>query len=510
MVTDADRGRKAGSVTIPAPTLGLNTRDAWAGMDPRYAVSMVNMIPTPSSVELRKGFALQSRITNSATGQDLNVFQGFVKYGPDGLWIKGTRTSATFVELLEDVFSGTEVTSFDAYSGLGTAYVNFTNPAGSFLIVVGQEYWTYNGAAWTDNSASVTGRPTTLGDVTAHRGRLWFTGLNTTDAYYLPVNALTGALVKFPLGPLMTSGGSLYYVTTWTVDGGEGGADDRIIFVTSAGQVIVYAGTDPSSQSTWALVGVYNLSEPVGRPLRFGPDVLLPMRDGLYSMTEILRGNTGSEYAISSAIRKDWQALNQEGIFYPSKVTSVYSSKFNVVMFNFVTSNAASTGNQTSVQLVMNTLTKGWTKFTGLDAYVIGEASGDIYFANVTGGGASNVYKWGTATDDNGSPITGYCSQAYNYLGSPGSLKVVTGMLPSFTVTGTHTVGFALDADFQQAVTTSTSPTNDQSYAAGSYRQMVHYPTAGDALSIFCEVSSSASGFNWYNTGLLAMVGGVV
>jgi hypothetical protein len=60
---------------------------------------------------------------------------------------------------------------------------------------------------------------------------------------------------------------------TWTVDGGDG-PDDRAVFVTSEGEVIVYQGTNPSSATTWAKIGSYYIGKPLGRRCleKFGGD----------------------------------------------------------------------------------------------------------------------------------------------------------------------------------------------------------------------------------------------
>ena len=513
MVTDADRGRKAASVSLPAPTLGLNTRDAWAAMDPRYSVAMVNVIPTPSSVDLRKGYSKVGEVINSVSTKT-NVVQGLIRYSDSSVWVVASLTFPSAGTVVEEVSSVTRL-EFNPVGG-PTSYVQFSNSAGNFVAVVfanadaTHNYYTYDGTTWTARTATTTGA-SAFQTVSSYRNRLWFTKATGTSAFYLPTAAITGTPIEFPLGGLMSKGGTISHIGTWTMDGGEGGSDDYIVFVTSNGQAIVYAGTDPSSQSTWSLVGVYDISPPVGRPLRYGADLLLPLRDGLFSMAEILRGNTATEFSVSSAIRKDWQTLTAISNVVYSKLTSAYSSKFNVLAFNFMTSSFAVTGAQSSVWLVMDTRTKGWTRFTGLDAYAIDVMGGDIYFANyLTASTTVALYKWGTATDDNGAAITGYCQQAYSTLGAPGTQKLVTALKPSFTVTGTHTVGFAVDVDYRQAITTSTSPTNDRSYAAGSYAPVLHYPTIGEALSVFCEASSSASGFSWYSTGLLTMAGGFV
>jgi hypothetical protein len=498
-----NRQQTAVTVTLPAPTLGLNSRDAWADMDPRFATAMVNLFPTPSSVQLRKGYAISSTVTSG--GVPMERFVGFVKYGDETLFGAWFSNPGVVINLLESL-AGTEVTSFSS----GKAFAQLANGAGTFVVVAGSEYWTFDGTTWTDNTASLVANTR---DVVTFRNRLWFAKTTGLSAWYLPTSAITGTLVEFPLGGVARRGGQLSYIGTWTLDGGVGGMDDRIVFITSNGEAIVYEGIDPASPTTFSLVGVFDVSKPVAPPLKYGTDLLLVCDDGLYSMTEIISGNTGTEYAVSSQIRADWQeavaASSPSFGVNTARVTVAYSAKLNVIVANIPTPPITSLGPQTSIWFVMNTITKAWTKFTGLDAWAVCEFQGDIYFATIAGS-VSFIGKWGTATDDNGSAITGYARQAYSNLGLPGVLKQVTGILPSFTVTGSHTVGTLIERDFRSELTTSSTPTNERAYATGSYRPMLFYPVVGENLAPFFEASSSASNLKWYSTTLLFNRAGIV
>ncbi len=487
---------RATPATIPAPVGGLNTRDALANMNPLDAVSMVNLFPTPTSVDLRKGISLQATLTTGGGATLTNRVNGFVRYGDQSLW--AVANTVTPSGLVEDVVAGTELT-FSPLSTNIPDYAQFANTGGVYVAAVFRNsdathnYYTYDGTNWVARTATTTGAAD-FRTVTAYRNRLWFTK-GTLSAFYLPTAAITGTPVEFSLGGVAWRGGTLSWISTWTLDGGVGGTDDLIVFVTSNGQAIVYQGTDPSNASTFGLIGVFDISKPVGKPLRYGTDLLLPLEDGLYSMAEILRGNTGSEYAVSAKIRSEWQALAAMGF---GGITMAYSAKLNCIMANFATTAFVVSGPMSSTQLVMNTISKAWTKFTGLNCYAIDSMQGDIYLGqvNVTTG---VVYKFGTALSDLGAAIVGYALQAYNYLAYP-MLKQATLLQPSFKVAGNHTVGFAIDPDFQQALTTSSTPTNEAVYGTGTYSPPLSYPVVGDALGVFCEVSSSVSAFSWYST----------
>jgi hypothetical protein len=382
-------GRKAQSITLPAPVGGWNTRDALAAMPPGDAQAIVNLFPSATSVDLRKGYDLQRTIVYS-TGPsvDVETAAGFVRYGETSLWAVG-KVEGLNRSVLEDVVAGTEVTWADSLSGM-TSYVQFANSGGNYVCAVfpnsgaTDTYYTYDGTTWVAQGGSVSGS-SSFRTIAAFQNRLWFTkGTTDLNAYYLATQAITGAPTAFQLGGYATKGGGLFGIGTWTLDGGVGGTDDLIVFVTTNGQAIVYQGTDPSSAASWRLVGVFDLSRPIGPPFKYGADLLVPCEDGLFSMAEVLRGNTGTEFAISDKVRTAWQAAAAGAAYSVSNVTSAYSPKFNMIVVNFPTSAFVVTGRQTSQWFVMNTITKAWTLFTGLDAWAVDVMAGDIYFANVT------------------------------------------------------------------------------------------------------------------------------
>ena len=81
---------------------------------------------------------------------------------------------------------------------------------------------------------------------------------NSTKVGYLPNSAISGAVTTFDLGQVMTRGGSVVAIASWTQDSKQN-VDEYITFITSKGQVIIYQGNDPSTAPTFQQTGVYNL-----------------------------------------------------------------------------------------------------------------------------------------------------------------------------------------------------------------------------------------------------------
>jgi hypothetical protein len=127
---------------------------------------------------------------------------------------------------------------------------------------------TANGTAVSVVGAFTGVNPATLTSVWEHKSRLWFIESGTLSAWYLPVDSRTGAAVEFPLQGVFHKGGVLTIGATWSVDSGSG-LDDLQVFITDQGEVAVYAGTDPSDATKWAVVGIYQIGRPMGRKAFF-------------------------------------------------------------------------------------------------------------------------------------------------------------------------------------------------------------------------------------------------
>ena len=87
-----------------------------------------------------------------------------------------------------------------------------------------------------------------------YRNRLFFIQGGTHECWCLPVNAVGGELIYIPLSGAAKRGGSLLFGASWSIDTGDG-IDDKCMFVTDQGEVLVFTGTDPTSFSELAAGG---------------------------------------------------------------------------------------------------------------------------------------------------------------------------------------------------------------------------------------------------------------
>ena len=324
---------------------------------------------------------------------------------------------------------------------------------GTFVITVtGATTFTYTMLSNPGGAASVVGTYTVIGitgvssstfvNVNLFKERLYFTENNTLKCWYLDVKSIGGPATALDFGSIARNGGFLQAMGTWTLDAGQG-ADDYAVFVTNMGEVIVYNGTDPTSATTWALKGVWQLGQTFTRRcfFKWSGDLLLLTQDGLVPLSSALQSS-----------RLDPRVNLTDKIYYAvSLAASNYYDNFGwqVNYFaseNMLILNIPITGG--TQQFVMHTITKSWANFTGINAICF-EVSGKegMYF-----GANGYVGKFYDGTSDDGNNITATSQQAYSYFETPGQLKRFTMVRPilqsSGGVPGVY-CGLSIDFDTQ-------------------------------------------------------------
>jgi len=322
---------------------------------------------------------------------------------------------------------------------------------GTFVITVtGASTFTYTMATAPSGDATVVGTYTTVGitgvnsntfvNVNLFKNRLYFTQKNTLACWYLPVDSIGGAASPLYFGSIARNGGFLQAMGTWTIDAGQG-ADDYAVFVTNMGEVIVYNGTDPSSATTWALKGVWQLGQTFARKcfFKWGGDLLLLTQDGLVPLASALQSS-----------RLDPRINLTDKIYYPiSQAATNFYANFGWQIQYFASENMLILSIPTNTgmeQYVMHTITKSWARFTGIQAYCW-EVSGDntMHF-----GGDGFVGNFYDASSDAGTNITAIVQQAYSYFDTPGQNKRFTMVRPILQSDGgTPSVLCGLSVDFQ-------------------------------------------------------------
>lgn len=446
--------KKMSSVSIPAPIGGWNARDVLGDMPPTDAVTLINMFPSTSTVMMRMGY---TRHVTGITGQ----VESLMAYSsPTAQKMFGAAGNSFY-----DVTS-TGAVGAAVVTGLTNArwqHVNISTSGGNFMYTVNgaDKPRLYDGSTWTTIDAAstpaITGVTTTnLIHVNLFKNRLWFVEKSTLKVWYLPTNAVGGAANALDFQSIARRGGYLVAMGTWTIDAGYG-VDDLAVFLTSEGEVIVYRGTDPSSASTWALVGVWQVGAPIGRRcfVKYAGDLLLICQDGVVPLSGLLQSSrTNPKVALTDKIQN---AVSDAAVSYSGNFgwQLFFYPKGNMLMLNV----PVAVGSQE--QYTMNTITKAWCQFQAMAANCWEILADEPYF-----GGNGYVGRAWNGFSDNSTNINAVAKQAFNYFGSKGLLKRWTLIKPVLLTNGSPSIYASLDIDFRDTTNASVLVNTPTTYAA--------------------------------------------
>ena len=181
----------------------------------------------------------------------------------------------------------------------------------------------------------------------------------------------------------MSKGGYINAIGTWTVDTKQS-VDEYLAFISSAGQVFVYQGTDPTSALyiwLWLVFTISALLLAVVVSCVFRAIYGLLRMDGVIPMTEMLAidRSDAPRVALTSMIMNAMnQAVqNYSGIFgwqfisYPRGTLAIL--------------NIPLVASQQAMQFVMNTITGAWCRFTQYRCAMLGTIQRLALF---------RVYRW--------------------------------------------------------------------------------------------------------------------
>lgn len=501
------------TASVPAPTGGLNARDALAAMPPEDAVIMDNWFPTPTSVNIRNGSA------NWATG-----LPGWVE---TVMHYSSPTAKKLFAASTTKIYEVTTpgAVGAAAVSGLANARFQFTNmgtAGGHFLVMVNgaDKLVGYNGTSWWkdgDGTHDITGFDTSTAiQLNLFKNRLWMVQQQSMLVWYLGVQSIAGAATSIDFSTIFNLGGYLVAMASWTIDN-IGGISDYAVFITSEGEFAVYQGTDPSSATTWSLVGVFRVGRPIGnRPfIKLGSDVLLVSADGVFPLSKaLLSDRTSIQDSISNKI-----------INLVNNDVQLYKGNFGwqMVLYpigNKLIINVPQVENNTAYQYVMNTINQSWCRFTGWNAACFEFFSDNLYY-----GGNGVVVQADVGTDDNGSNITGDVQQAYSYFKEHGCVKRFTMARPIFQAQGKITAAVAMNVDFNSKIPTSTpsfsgstgspwntSPWNTSPWGSvmGLVKQWQTVSGVGYAGALRMQVAVQGFQTQWMSTDYVFESGGVL
>lgn len=424
------------ATTLAAPIGGINARDSIANMDPTDAIELINFFPSTLGCQVRKGNAIHSygypAAVQTLANHQLATNASYLYAFSGGNMYDATPGGAVGAAMLSGL-SNDQWQWVDFPTTGGVYWLGVNGADNPILVDPSKAVHRLVAGNGTDAYTIANVDPKTFTSVTVHQKRLWFTALNTTICYYLPPAQMWGAASMNDFGPLFKKGGNSLVQLAWTVDAGDG-PDDRLVTISSAGEVAVYSGTDPSSLATWGLNGVFFIGRPIGIrcATKFGGDVAVLCDQGLASLNAVLTSTT----------------VNTRTSFFSDKIQNLISNEifswsdyfgwqpFVYPQQNMLILNVPDGNYPDGLQIVMNTITGAWTKFEGMQALNWVNRLKDIYYGasdkTVRQGLSGFMDNFDTYHGVVGTDIDCICLTAFNYFSNPGAEKNYTLVRPNF------------------------------------------------------------------------------
>lgn len=497
------------TASITSPIGGWNARDSVAQMPVTDAVTLTNLYPNPTDVQLRKGYSKKSI---GITGK-VNTLMNYA----------GANTQKLFAAAGTAIYNCDTATATNVYTITNDKfqYVNITNAGGNFLVACNGTDPTliYDGTNWikmaTTTTASaitsithvgtlatlttttphglVTGNQVTLtGNLpTAYNGTYVVTVTGASTLTY--VMASTPATDALTIGTYLVNFGvtgvnpntfanvnlfknRLYFTQKNTLKvwylpvNALGGAASQLDF-----GGIARNGGFLQGMATWTIDAGQGADDYAVFVTNMGEVIVYNGTDPSDAATWALKGVWQLGYVFSRRFYYKWAGdillLTQDGlvplasalqssrldpkinitdkIYYAiSLAADTYSTEYGWQVIYFAKPNMLiiNVPDTTGTQqYVMHTISKAWCNFTGINTTCFELNNDDLYF-----GGTGFVGKFFDTNADNGANISATCQQAYSYFDKPGQQKRFTMVRPTFLVdVGTPGIYAGINTDFQ-------------------------------------------------------------
>jgi hypothetical protein len=452
---------QAQAYRFPAPIRGWVTNENIAFQQPGSALTLENWFPERDAIRVRGGLLKYATLASAAV---------------ETMFAYRTGTSEEFFACADgkiyNITSVSDASTEPAAAVTGQTsnqygVEQFTTSGGDYLYAVNgaDDAQLYNGSTWqavdAASTPAITGVATSsLNNVTAFKNRLWFIEKDSMSAWYLPVDAIGGAATEFPLRKVMTKGGRLVFAASWSLDAGDG-VDDKLLFVSDQGQAALYEGTDPSSASTWALAGVYDVAKPLGlNPyIQAGGDLAIATAEGFVPISQALRKDPAalSLSALSFNIEPDWKRSAQQ--FNGGKWTVTKWTDGNMAVVGIPRTSTS----QEAFCYPINLETGAWCKFTGWDVQSATVINGQLYIGTIEG----HVFACEQTGTDNGQNYVSRYASAFDDMRTSGQFKALRNSRPTFQFTRDFTAQLSFSVNYEPAFPLPPNAASDSTAGTG-------------------------------------------
>jgi len=452
-MTRAGAGDKSqqGKRQISKPKPFLSPVGGWvsaqnlAAARPNTCLTLENWFPTTTGIQLRSGSLLKATIGTDPVVSLMAYIGGLTRelFAADDTSIFNITSVAD-----PEVPPAADVTG--QTSGY-YSFLNFATVGGNFMTAVNgtDDMQSYDGSTWTTINAlstpAITGVSTAdLSHVWAYRNRQWFIEGGTMNAWALPVDSIGGAAIQLSLAGVFQFGGSLLTGGTWSMDAGDG-LDDKLVLISTEGEVAIYQGSDPSDPADFSLVGRYVMPPPMGKRcmMSAGGDLIVGTEGGMVPISAAVTKDPAalSIASVSRNIEPDWVRDARERRTLPWEILK-WDSRKTI----YVTTPVTSTEDVTPPQCyVVNAETGAWAKNTGWDTRC-GVIHDDFMYFGTNDG---TIMQAGVGGTDDGELIY------HTYVGSWDHM----GAISAFKETKLARAIFLTRAEFNPKVSISTDYT---------------------------------------------------
>lgn len=350
---------------------------------------------------------------------------------------------------------------------------------------------TADGVAASATGITLTGIDTrTIDQVFEHKERLFFVQKDSQSVFYLAPKAIGGAASELNLGSVFSEGGRILFGSTWSRDSGEG-MDDYAVFVTERGEVAVYEGTDPDTATTWSLVGVFQVGEPVNKlaHFRLGGDLVFATEDGAIPMSSMFDADRAEarSTAISFPIEDAWRSdIRERSAAYPVTMTLWHSETSLVV-------GTPASVNNLRISYVRNIRTGAWARILGWDIRASATFGDEFYF----GGTDGIVYQGDVGGTDAGTAFTGQYVPKFTEAGTS-DIKATTTASLTYWAAEKAKVKFSGCSDYTIPVRSAPAPspvTGTSTWGAGVWGTFV-WGAANDRIAFESTGAAHAVGYS--------------
>lgn len=460
--------RQHNLVTFPPPSRGLNTTGDLAAMPPTDAVECDNLIATELGLTVRNGWR---EYATNVGGDATHTIRSVMPYNgaPTNAMVSPLSASVLWaatdqgIYLVEGGGNLSALAPSIALSGSTFAgsftWVNFTASGGGQYLVACSETdggYLYNGVSWMKMTSVgapgpgvITGTaPEDFVQVVAWKRRLGFIKRGTGQAWFLPAGAVGGAATLFDFGPQLEHGGAVLGMANWTQDDG-GGMDDRLMILGSAGDLVIYDGTDPTDATKFNNAGTWFVGQPpVGRRCftTSGGNVYVLTQFGVIPVNQIVQGGLDniltSDTDLLQQLRKIQDALNQD---FQTLLNTPGWELLMLPQLALLMITRPSIAANEFIQYAFQQHSMSWSRLIDIPVYTLSRRLNEIY-AGTADGRVLRVLDGttdGMLLDGSGEQeIRARVTPAFNYMGDPSVIKqalmirvsFLSSVPPSYTV----------------------------------------------------------------------------